>query len=151
VLVEVGGRKLLLTGDAHGDDVVTGWQELGLGADSVKIDILKLPHHGSIRNVTKKLIEFFVAEHYVFSANGKYDNPDPPSIEAIVKMHSQRPIKLHFTNADVTWSHKYTLEKSGKSVRNLDEMLTALRTAYPGPWSAQTRNPGDKSIIIELS
>jgi hypothetical protein len=150
VLVEVGGHKLLLTGDAHGDDVVTGWQELGLGKDPIRLDILKLPHHGSIRNVTKKLIEFFVADHYVFSANGKYDNPDPPSIEAIIKTHGQRPIKVHFTNADVTWSHKYKLEKNGNSVRNLDEMLTALRTAYPGPWSAQTRDPKDKSIIIEL-
>jgi hypothetical protein len=151
VLVEVGGRKLLLTGDAHGDDVVTGWKELGLGAGPVNIDILKLPHHGSIRNVTKKLIEFFVADHYVFSANGKYDNPDAPSIEAIVKMHAGRPIKLHFTNADVMWSEEYKLEKDNKSVRNLDEMLTALRAAYPGPWSARTRDPQDKSIIIELS
>ena len=31
VLVEVGGKKLLLTGDAHGGDVVKGWKELGLG------------------------------------------------------------------------------------------------------------------------
>ena len=150
VLVEVGGRKLLLTGDAHGDDVVTGWQELGFDVGPVKIDLLKLPHHGSIRNVTKKLLEFFVADHYVFSANGKYDNPDAPSIEALVKMHGQRPIKLYFTNADVTWSQNYELEKNNKSVRNLDEMVTALRAAYPGPWSAQTRNPEDKSIVVEL-
>ena len=31
VLVEIGERKLLLTGDAHGDDVVKAWKELGLG------------------------------------------------------------------------------------------------------------------------
>lgn len=151
VLVEVGGRKLLLTGDAHGDDIVTGWQELGLGTDPVKIDLLKLPHHGSIRNVTEKLLEFFVADHYVFSANGKYDNPDAPSIEAIVKMHGQRQIKLHFTNADVRWSQSYKLERDSHSVRKLSEMLTALRAAYPGPWVAQTRDPHNKSIVIELT
>src|SRR5262245_58785086 len=37
VLVEVGGHKLLLTGDAHGDDVVAAWKELELGAGPVAI------------------------------------------------------------------------------------------------------------------
>jgi beta-lactamase superfamily II metal-dependent hydrolase len=97
VLVEVGGRKLLLTGDAHGDDVVEAWKNLELGVGPVSIDLLKMPHHGSIRNTTKAFLEFFIADHYVFSANGKYNNPDAPTLEAVGK------IVLHFTNEDVTW------------------------------------------------
>ena len=79
MLVEIGGRKLLLTGDAHGDDVVEAWKELGLGDQPAKLDLVKMPHHGSIRNSTKPFLEFFLADHYVFSANGKYDNPDAPT------------------------------------------------------------------------
>jgi hypothetical protein len=151
VLVEVGGRKLLLTGDAHGDDVVEAWKKLKLGAGPVTIDLLKMPHHGSIRNTTKAFLEFFVADHYVFSANGKYNNPDAPTLEAVVKMHGSRKIVLHFTNRDVTWDEVYKLEKGKTKVRNLSEMLKALQTAYPGAWTANLRKPNDKSVIVKLS
>jgi beta-lactamase superfamily II metal-dependent hydrolase len=150
VLVEVGRRKLLLTGDAHGDDVVAAWKELGLGQAPAAIDVLKMPHHGSIRNTTEAFLEFFVAKHYVFSANGNYDNPDAPTLEAVVKMHGKRKIVLHFTNQDVTWKTAYKLEKNKTKVRNLDDMLEALRAAYPGPWTANLRKPGDKSVIVKL-
>ena len=150
VLVEVGGRKLLLTGDAHGDDVVAAWKELGLGNAPATIDLLKMPHHGSIRNTTEAFLEFFVAEHYVFSANGKYNNPDAPTLEAVVKMHGNRKIVLHFTNQDVTWDEAYKLEKDKTKVRNLGEMLKALRAAYPGPWTANLRKSEDKSVIVRL-
>ena len=150
VLVQVGGRKLLLTGDANGKHIVSAWRELELGAGPVKIDLLKMPHHGSIRNSTKEFLEFFVADHYVFSANGKYDNPDAPTLEAVIKMHGARKINLHFTNADVTWSEPYKLEKTNNSVRNLPDMLTSLRAAYPGPWTANLRKPANKSVVAEL-
>ena len=150
VLVEAGGRKLLLTGDAHGDDIVSAWKELELGAGPVTIDLLKMPHHGSIRNTTEAFLKFFVADHYVFSANGKYDNPDAATLEAVVKMHGNRKIVLHFTNEDVTWENPYKLEKNNKKVRNLGEMLTALRVAYPGPWTANLRKPDAKSVVVKL-
>lgn len=151
VLVEIGGRRLLLTGDANGHDIVTGWKQLGLQAGPVKIDVLKMPHHGSIRNTTKDLLTFFQADHYVFSANGKYDNPDPPSVEAVVKLNGARKIVLHFTNADVTWSKRYKLEKNGKSVKDLRSMLDALHKAYPGPWQADLRKPTEKGVSVQLA
>ncbi len=151
VLVEVGGKKLLLTGDANGDDIVTAWAELGLGATPVQLDVLKMPHHGSIRNCSEKFLQAFVAKHYVFSANGKFDNPDPPTLEALVKMHGNRKITMHFTNEDVTWSKPYKLEKDGTKVKNLAEMLKALRTAFPGPWDANLRKKEDKSVVVKLA
>ena len=152
VLVEVGGKKLLLTGDAHGDDIVTAWSDLGLGATPVTLDILKMPHHGSIRNCTKKFLEAFVASHYVFSANGKFDNPDAPTLEALVEMHGHREIVMHFTNENVTWKDPgYTLEKNGTKVKNLKEMLQALRAAFPGPWKANARKATDKSVVVQLA
>jgi beta-lactamase superfamily II metal-dependent hydrolase len=152
VLVEIGKRKLLLTGDAHGDDVVTAWKELGLpGNKSTKIDLLKMPHHGSIRNTTESFLQFFEAEHYVFSADGKYDNPDAPTIEALVKMHGKRKIVMHFTNADVKWKDPYKLEKNKAKVRDLDGLLKALHAAYPGPWSENMRKKADKSVVVTLA
>ncbi|MBR1123516.1 hypothetical protein JQ628_18475 [Bradyrhizobium lablabi] len=151
VLVEVGGKKLLLTGDANGNDIVTAWGELDLGPAPV-LDVLKMPHHGSIRNCSEKFLRTFEAKHYVFSANGKFDNPDAPTLEALIKMHGNRDITMHFTNEDVTWKAPgYTLEKDGARVKNLKEMLEALRTAYPGPWKANARKAAEKSVVVELS
>lgn len=151
VLVEIGKRKLLLTGDAHGDDVVKGWKELGMGTKPVEIDLVKMPHHGSIRNATKDFVDFFVANHYVFSADGKYNNPDAPTVEAVVAAHGHRPIHMHFTNQDVKWSKAYKPSKGGKSVRTLKELLAALHKAYPGPWKENLRRPNDKSVAVELT
>jgi hypothetical protein len=151
VLVEVGGRKLLLTGDAHGDDVVAAWKELGLGSAPVELDVVKMPHHGSIRNVTEAFVDFFVADHYVFSADGKHDNPDAAAVEAVVSAHAKRPIVLHFTNHDVKWSKAHSLEKGGKSVRTLKDLLAALHKAYPGPWKENIRRPKDKSVAVALA
>jgi hypothetical protein len=150
VLVEIEGRKLLLTGDAHGDDVVEAWKGLGLGDQPAKLDLVKMPHHGSIRNCTKPFIEFFLADHYVFSADGKHDNPDAPAVEAVVRFHGGRPMTMHFTNDDVTWSKSYDLEKDGKKVRTLKELIAALHEAYPGPWRENFRKPADKSVVVVL-
>jgi hypothetical protein len=111
VLVEIEGRKLLLTGDAHGDDVVAAWKKLGLGTEPVTIDLLKMPHYGSIRNTTKPFLEFFVADHYVFSANGKYNNPDAATLEAVGEDAWQSENRVAFHNEDVTWDEAYKLEK----------------------------------------
>src|SRR4029077_17230237 len=131
--------------------VVKGWKELGLGTKPAEIDLLKMPHHGSIRNTTAAFLKFFIADHYVFSADGKYDNPDAPTIEALVKLHGKRKIGMHFTNADVTWAKTYKLEKNKKAVRNLKYLPAALRDAYPGPSTPHTREATKKSIAVELS
>ncbi|WP_421998787.1 hypothetical protein [Reyranella sp.] len=150
VLVETDGRRLLLTGDAHGDDIVEAWKELGLGNQPAKLDLVKMPHHGSIRNCTKPFVEFFVADHYVFSADGKHDNPDAPTVEAVVKFHGARPMTVHFTNDDVAWSKAYELEKGGEKVRNLKELIAELHAAYPGPWHDNFRKAADKSVVVTL-
>lgn len=150
VLVEVAGKRLLLTGDAHGDDIVTAWTDLGLGALPAKLDVLKMPHHGSIRNCTEKFLRSFEAKHYVFSANGKFDNPDAPTLEALVAIHGKRDIVLHFTNEDVTWEETQEVEKSGAKVKNLKEMLKALHAAFPGPWQEHIRKVSEKSVVVQL-
>jgi hypothetical protein len=150
VLVEVGGRKLLLTGDAHGDDIVAAWGELGL-ATPAKVDVLKMPHHGSRRNVTKEFLSFFEADHYVISADGKHDNPDPQTVEALVKLHGQRKIVLHFTNEDVVWKEPYKIEKNEKKVQKLPDLLQELKSAYGGPWRTNIRNEEDHSVVVSLS
>jgi hypothetical protein len=150
VLVQIGNRSLLLTGDAHGDDIVTAWGELGLKTPA-KVDVVKMPHHGSIRNTTEKFLKFFEADHYVISADGLHDNPDAPTVEGLVKIHGQRKVVLHFTNEDITWSKPYKIEKNGKTVKNLPGLLTELKAAYAGQWSTNMRKDTDLSVMVKLT
>lgn len=152
LLVKVGGHSLLLTGDAHGDDVVDAWREdLGHDETPVAVDVLKLPHHASRRNVTEKLLDAFPANHYVVSASGKYENPDPQVIEAIVKKFGAKDIMIHFTNGDIVWTKPYALEGGAKAtVSKLPDLLAELRKCYPGNWKTNIRGENDFGISIEL-
>ena len=79
VLAEADDRTLLLTGDARSDDVLDGLGHAGLLTDDgppLTVDVLKLPHHGSVRNVDALFFERVRARHYVISANGRDGNPD---------------------------------------------------------------------------
>jgi hypothetical protein len=79
VLARSGQRTLLLTGDARSDHIMDGLKDAGLLTDDgppLMVDVLKLPHHGSIRNVNAHFFERVRARHYVISANGRDGNPE---------------------------------------------------------------------------
>lgn len=101
LLVEIGRRKILLTGDARGDDVVAGFEDALPNVElPMKVDILKMPHHGSDRNMTETFLRSFPADHYVISADGTFGNPEDNTLRAIVA--SRGPAEeytIHLTNA----------------------------------------------------
>jgi hypothetical protein len=83
-LVRQGERKILLTGDARGDLILEGLDAAGVTSDgSLHVDILKLPHHGSNRDVDTDFFERITADHYVISANGRDGNPDSETLQMI--------------------------------------------------------------------
>src|SRR5262249_30315172 len=83
VLVELDGKRILLTGDARGDFVLEGLKAAGALAGTLHLDVLKVPHHGSNRDVEVEFFEQVTADHYVISADGKFGNPDPDMLEMI--------------------------------------------------------------------
>ena len=101
VLVEAGGKRMLLCGDARGDHVLKGLEDAGLADNGVtQLDILKLPHHGSIRNVEKNFFERLPARHYVISADGRNGNPETETLKMIAATRSDDDFEIHFTNHD---------------------------------------------------
>ena len=57
MLAECDGKRMLLTGDARDDHVLAGLDEAGIAKDGkTHVDILKLPHHGSIRNIARGVL-----------------------------------------------------------------------------------------------
>ena len=85
-LVEMEGKTILLTGDARGDYIIDGLKKAKiLKNETMKIDVLKVPHHGSEHNLEQGFFETIIADTYVFSADGKYGNPDRESLDWLIQ------------------------------------------------------------------
>jgi len=101
VLVKADGKTMLLTGDARGDFTLEALRAAGLVKKNkpLKVDLLKLPHHGSDRNVDQDYFDNIQAKHYVISADGKYTNPDVPTLEMISKSRKDDDFTIWLANA----------------------------------------------------
>ena len=99
MLAEYGGVSVLLAADAFPDDLMTALRTLP-AANLPVIDSLKLPHHGSLGNITRELIECVGASHYLVSTNGNmHDHPDLETIKMILHARGAQPCEFHFNYA----------------------------------------------------
>jgi hypothetical protein len=102
VLAEAEGKRVLCTGDGRSDHLLQGLGQAGLldAGGAMHVDVLKVAHHGSDRNATRKFFRLVTADTYVLSANGKDDNPDLATLIWIVEEAGKlgRAIELFATN-----------------------------------------------------
>jgi len=99
VFAKMGGKSILLTGDARGDKILQGLELAGVlkkGA-AMEVDILKVPHHGSSNNLDKDFFERIKPAHYVFSGNGENGNPERESLEMLFAARGAEPFEIHLT------------------------------------------------------
>jgi beta-lactamase superfamily II metal-dependent hydrolase len=101
LLVEKNKKRILLTGDARGDKVLNGLRLTKLlgkkKSDRIHVDILKMPHHGSSRNVESDFFEQITADHYIFSGNGEHGNPERETVEILLAARPNDTFTMHFT------------------------------------------------------
>jgi hypothetical protein len=144
VLVESEGKRILLTGDGRGDHTLEGLAAAGLldAEGKIEIDVLKMPHHGSIRNVDAGYFEKIRAKHYVISADGKFDNPDIPTLKLISDARPDDDFTIHLTYP----TDEFELPEIGKAVA----AFFAAEKAAGRKYRVETRKPGELSFRIEL-
>lgn len=99
VIAEMDGRTLLLTGDARGDKILEGMELQGrlTPGGTAHVDVLKVPHHGSDRNVTTKFFRRITADHYVFCGDGEHGNPERETAEMLFEARPAGDFTLHFS------------------------------------------------------
>jgi hypothetical protein len=127
LLVEGDGKTVLLTGDGRGDHLLEGLQQAGmLNADgTLHVDLFKLPHHGSNRNVTAELFERITADTYLICADGKHDNPDYQTlkwlVEAAIKQERSMDIVVTSTTpATAALVAEFEPEHSGYTLTTIE-------------------------------
>ena len=74
-----------------------GPARVAMSKDTMTVDLLKVPHHGSDRNVTVGFFEAIPATTYVLSGNGGHGNPERDCLEWIEEASGGRPYTLQFT------------------------------------------------------
>ena len=113
LLVEAAGKTMLLAGDGRGDQLLEGLQKAGVLREdgSCHVNIFKLAHHGSARNVTPELFAKITADTYVISANGKDDNPDFQTLEWLVQAADKQGRTFTIVATNETASTKALVEK----------------------------------------
>ncbi len=100
-LARNAGKTMLLTGDARGDHILDALDAAGVTRNgSIHVDVLKLPHHGSIRNVDRDFFERITADHYVASGDGRHDNPESATLELVTASRDDDDFAIHLTYAD---------------------------------------------------
>lgn len=160
VLAERGGKKMLLTGDARGDDLVKGLEAEGLLDDQGKIhvDLFKLPHHGSDRNAKVETFRDVTARHYLISANGEHDNPDTTTLDMLVEgrdltRDDDYTVYLTFPEAafklipEELANKKPSVRKQKKALAALDRWI---RTKKPANMNIVYREADRPSLSIDF-
>lgn len=112
VLAEAAQKKMLLTGDARGDDVLKALKSSGLlKSKPLHVDLLKLPHHGSDRNVETEFFRQITADHYVISADGRHGNPEVSTLQMISEARGKDKFTIHLTNREKRLDTFFASEK----------------------------------------
>jgi hypothetical protein len=134
-LATAGDRSMLLTGDARGDDILEGLEAAGrLDDGACHVDLLKIPHHGSERNVTTDFFRRVTADHYVISANGTHDNPDLAMLRMLSDARQgTNDFAIHLTNREP----------------RLDEFFARERERGR-EYEVNVRDPSAPSVMVHL-
>lgn len=129
-LASVGGRTMLLSGDALGTKITDALQERGLAsaAAPLKVDVLKMPHHGSDRNVSPEFFRLIRADHYVFCGDGSHGNPERSTVEMLFAEQGADHVTLYFTYpvTEIDDKRKSEAAKHGKPWKPITDSLDAL-------------------------
>jgi len=100
MLAKAGDKSILLTGDARGDKILEGLERAGLmkPGGSIRVDVLKVPHHGSANNLDLNFFKRIKADHYVFSGDGEHGNPEREAFEMLIKARGRSKYVVHLTH-----------------------------------------------------
>lgn len=143
VEVTAANKTALITGDARSDHILKAMAEIGwkdAANQKWPVDLLKLPHHGSDRNVTKTFFEKVPAKHYVVSGDGKHGNPEPDTFDMILTARGNDQFKIHMTYSpdELRRDHEFAWQHF-KSVMNKHEAWDRLRFPAPGKSSLKVK------------
>lgn len=101
IVMECEGKRVLLPGDCTPNELLVALKAYKSVNDApLKLDLMKLPHHGSARNITKDIMTEVACSNFVISTNvnKKYLFPNKESIAKLISYRNcaEETINVHF-------------------------------------------------------
>lgn len=125
ILARYEEQQVLLTADSHADLLIESLRPLATAhGDRLRLDALKVPHHGSQHNLSTELLELVSCPRFLISTNGAYfGHPDAAAIARVIKHGGVRPELIFNYASDETllWNNPRWKSRLGYA------------TVYPDP------------------
>jgi beta-lactamase superfamily II metal-dependent hydrolase len=95
-MVENKSRRLMFLGDAHPQPVIDSLKAMGYSPEKpLKVDFMKLAHHGSKANTNYELLNLIKTENFLISSDSSsHDLPNKQCLARIIKC--KKKVKLYF-------------------------------------------------------
>jgi beta-lactamase superfamily II metal-dependent hydrolase len=137
-LAEENGRLVLMTGDAHANEILKGLrlhQFLPAEGGTMHINVLKIQHHGAEANIDEAFCKAVTADHYIFCGNGDYDNPELEVVELVVNSRVgegadtgenpiiNKPFTLWFNSSEAAAGTELRAEHMRKVREKVEELV----------------------------
>jgi len=91
LLLEYRGKRILLLADNMAGKIMENGKVSGI------FDAIKLPHHGSVRNISDEFLTNCVTEKYLISTSSeKYGHPDIETLAKIIVWGAKSPKQIYF-------------------------------------------------------
>jgi beta-lactamase superfamily II metal-dependent hydrolase len=153
LFIEEDGKTLLMTGDGHWEDVLSGLDAAGrLDANGrIHVNVLKVQHHGSEHNTSEEFSRRVTADHYVFCGNGADHNPDTRVVRTYIDsrtgVRSQRSRNAEVNRPFKLWFNSCGRATSAKRRQHMEKLERQVKSAASGSNGRLTYTFSDKSSV----
>jgi beta-lactamase superfamily II metal-dependent hydrolase len=125
----------LFLADAHPSDIISSLKSLGYSPENrLKIDFMKVAHHGSKVNTNNELLGLIDCTNYIFSANGiSHFHPDKEVLARIITHESRKPeikINLSFVVDNTSLRGIFDVDKNAAINHNFEVKYPEPGTNY---------------------
>jgi len=98
LLITYKEKTVLLLGDAKDKIIIASLRKMGYSSENrLKVDYLKLAHHGSKYHTSEEFLALVESFHYIISTNGRYGHPNIETLARVLCHKSRdRSKKIYF-------------------------------------------------------
>ena len=118
-LFEFEGVRILFTGDGDDRRIIKSLRPMAEAEGGrLRLDALKVPHHGSAANISRELLELIDCPRYLISTSGeRHGHPDPIAIARILVHGGERKeLIFNYRERAEIWDVPEFREKYGYTV-----------------------------------
>ncbi|MGV1045125.1 ComEC/Rec2 family competence protein [Limnohabitans sp.] len=113
-VLEYEGKRVLLGADAFPSRLIASLGEL-YGDMQHRFDLVKVPHHGSEKNVSKDFVEALKCPRYLFSSNGaRYKHPSRAAVARVIAFGNKPKLLFNYrTEFNEMWASEMLMQLHG--------------------------------------